>query len=181
MRIPLRGYAQAALGIVLLGPALGADAQTAPPKATASAPTHATRLVAEFSELETALARSIAKNDKASLRAVVDADFELVSSANLGEATPYEEFVDEALKNPHRVVSMRGLSVRDMGTLALVSFYWDEKGPSDKVRVTWTVLDAWKSGPQGWKLKTRFIGTRGNPKIRPPGYRSQGPEVDKRY
>jgi len=165
---------------VLLAFSLAAAALTAP-QAPTGAPGLVTRLVAEFSEREAALARMLATGDKAAALSLVEQDFELVTAANLNQSTPFDAFVDEQAQHPRRILTIRDLSVREMGAVALVSFSWDEKAPSSQNHVTWMVLDAWRSGPDGWKLKTRFIGMRGNSAITPPGYRTQDSEIEKKY
>lgn len=146
-----------------------------------SAPALVTRSVVEFTDKETALARAIADHDKAAVLALIDQHCELISFANLRRPSFFEKFADEAAKNPQRILSIRDLSVHDIGGVALVSFYLDEKEPSTTRHITWAVLDAWKSGPEGWKLKSRFIGMRGDPTILPPGYDLQDPEIRKGY
>ncbi len=171
-------FAPAAIALLAFSFAVAAPLA---PQAPAAAPGLVTRLVAEFSERETSLARLLATGDETAVLGLVEQDFELVASTNLQQFTPFDQFVAESAKKPQRVLSMRDLSVRELGTTALVSFYWDEKLPFPRDTVTWVVVDAWISGLDGWKLKTRFISGLGPSDMTPPGYVSQGPQIPKHY
>ena len=180
MRSPLCWGASATLSILLMGLAFITQADPAPQHPAATTFPHATRLVAEFYKKETALARALAKGNRAAAQALVDPDFELVAAAHLGQPTSFDALVMESARTPHSLL-IREMFVRDLGGLALVNFYWDENDRVDRKSVTWMVVDVWKPGPEGWKLKTRFISARGNPAINPPGYRPEGKTIEKRY
>lgn len=180
LRTPFYWGAPIILSILLMGLAFITKADTAQQPSAASTLPLTTRLVAEFYEKETALARALSKGDKPAAQALVDPDFELVVATHLGQSISFDAMANESAKSPHFLL-IREMSVRDLGGLALVSFYWDESDRLARKSVTWTVVDAWKPGPDGWKLKTRFISARGNPRINPPGYRSDGKEIEKRY
>ncbi len=172
---------RAALAFALLATAFAAQVQTAFPSAPIAAAPLATRLVAEFSEREQALAHALASGDRAAALALVDPQFELVALAGLGQSTSFDELFAEASRQRERVPNLREMAVRDFGATTLVSFYLDERQASNSRRITWAVLDAWTSASGAWKLKTRYIGIRGNPKLTPPGFGAQVPLLPKRY
>lgn len=180
LRTPLCWGAPVILSVLLTGLTLVTKADTTAPQPSVDTLPLTTRLVAEFYKKETALARALAKGNRVAAQALVDPDFELVAAADLGQSISFDAMANESAKTPHSLL-IREMSVRDLGGLALVSFYWDENDRLARKSVTWTVVDAWKPGPDGWKLKTRFISARGNPAINPPGYRPEGKTIEKRY
>lgn len=165
------GCSRVLLSLLLTGSVFIARAESAP---------HATRLVAEFSEKETALERALTRGDRAAARMLVDPDFELVAATDLGQSLSFDIMARESAQHP-RTLTIREMSVREMGGAALVSFYWDEQDRLTRVPIRWMVVDAWKPEAGGWKLKTRYISAQGNPQINPPGYRPGDPVIEKRY
>jgi Domain of unknown function (DUF4440) len=180
LRTPFYWGARVILSILLMGLAFITKADTTAQRPPAGTLPLTTRLVAEFYEKETALARALTKGDRMAAQALVDPDFELVAAADLGQSISFDAMANESAKTPHSLL-IREMFVRDLGSLALVSFYWDENDRLARKSVTWMVVDAWKPGPDGWKLKTRFISARRNSGINPPGYRPEGKTIEKRY
>ena len=156
-----------------------AACQAACAQSDGAAPLLATRLVAQFAEKEAALADAVAKGNRPGARSLVTEDFEVVAASDLGESASLNSLLEDAARHPNRRLSLRELSARDLGQVVLVNFYWDETGASAKR--TWVVTDAWMSRPEGWRLKIRFIGPKGNSKDLPPGFRPSEPVIKKKY
>jgi hypothetical protein len=141
-----------------------------------------TRLVAELSEKETALAKALAQGNTTTARSLTTPDFEAIASSDLSQSASLDDLLADTSRHRTRNLNLRDLSARDEDGSVVASFYWDESTGNDKkIRATWMVVDIWKSTPDGLKLKTRFVAPKGNSHRIPPGAPPPEPIIEKRY
>ncbi len=144
---------------------------------TGSSPLHATRWVATFEEKEKTLLEALQKKDRKSLHQLLSKNFELIDMAHLGQSHSEEELISEAALHPRRQLVFNEFSAREMNSVVLVNFQWEESLSQNRVaKATWMVTDAWVLEENEWRLKTRFIAAKSDSKQLPPGvYQSNAP------
>jgi len=144
---------------------------------TGSSPLHATRWVATFEEKEKTLLEALQKKDRKSLHPLLSKNFELIDMAHLGQSHSEEELISEAALHPRRQLVFNELSARELNSVVLVNFQWEESLSQNRLaKAIWMVTDAWVLEENEWRLKTRFIAAKSDSKQLPPGvYQSNAP------
>jgi hypothetical protein len=113
----------------------------------------ATRSVSQYLELERSLAAALQERQRASVLAMLAADFELRSAESL-DAISAADWLASQMKPGAATTLVRDLSVREFGEAAIVSFYLDGTGPGSR-RSTLYVVDVWRQPER--KLAVRYV------------------------
>jgi hypothetical protein len=117
-----------------------------------------TRLVAEFSDLESRLDRAIERKDKAALNKLLSPDFEEWTPAPPGAPTPIEQWMDQALSGNARSFEIRQMAVETMGETAVVSFVETRRalcGGRECASASF-VVDLWQRDGGAPRLRARY-------------------------
>jgi hypothetical protein len=135
--------------------------------AGAQAPMHgppgasATRSVAKYLDLETALHKALAAGDSKAVDALLDTDFE-VRSPNSADTQPRDAWFAATLRKEPAAARVRDLSVYESDDLAVVSFLLEQPGAkSGKGKTpTWFIVDIWRQS--SGKLQMRHVSMPAN-------------------
>lgn len=163
--------------------AIAACVATAPALAQPSPPASriptVTRLVKQFSELETALvAKAHAKDDDA-LDAMLDPAFEMRVGEAPGVPVPRHAWIRDARASPRESARIGQMAVHDLGNVAIVSFSEAVADASAAGRMhDRFVVDCWKRDGDSWKLAVRYASDAPAQRVKPP---NAAATLDKRY
>ena len=154
--MPLRALKHAPLAVVLSALTLVATAQSRLPPGVdggGGARATATRSVAQYLDLERALADALRQGRRDAVLQMLAPDFELRSGETLDaiDASEWLAAEQRAGGTPTRV---RDLAVRELGEVAVVSFFLDPE-PSGGKRRTLYVIDVWRQADH--KLAVRYV------------------------
>ena len=125
-----------------------------------------TRLVATFSEQESAWATAVQKKNSAALDQFLDDDFQ-VWSPDLAGATPKEDWQKAAFSNPptsFQIQHMAARPVRD--DVTIVSFELRETRAQQTTQSF--VVDVWAKSGTNWRCTDRYISTSPGSTHAPP-------------
>src|SRR5689334_4656165 len=116
MTFPLRAH------LLVFASALLALPGFAQPSASSARVPTVTRLVKQFSELETRLATSVAARDQRAIAEMLDGNFEARSSSAPGVPVPRDDWIRAAIDAGRELPRIEQMAVHDFGTVAVVSF-----------------------------------------------------------
>ncbi|HZO80800.1 MAG TPA: nuclear transport factor 2 family protein [Candidatus Binataceae bacterium] len=154
----------AAISLALLAPCLLRSpvlAQAAP----AGRIVTTTRLVAEFSDLESRLNLAIQRKDKAALNKLLSPDFEEWTPAPPGAPIPLERWMDKVLSGNVRSFEIRQMAVETIGEAAVVSFVEARRALCDgrECASTSFVVDLWQREGGTRRLRARYASESSPP------------------
>lgn len=136
------------VALVLAGPAL------AQPQG-AGAP-HATRTVQSFAELEESLLQAIRSHNFAAVEQLLDEDFQMIVAQQPDSPVVREDWLESLRKAGAGDWAVQHLSVRELGSVAVVGFVLRATAAQRNVPALY-VVDTWqRAGPQ-WRLVTRHV------------------------
>ncbi|MDQ6685741.1 MAG: hypothetical protein M3Z16_11505, partial [Pseudomonadota bacterium] len=138
----LRPVKRAALAIALSALTLAASAQSRlPPGVRGGTGAMATRSVSQYLDLERGLATALHEHRREAVLKMLAADFELRSAATL-DALPAADWVAAQMASGAAEGRVRDLAVREIGAVAVVSF-WLDSGVEGRRQSTVYVVDVW--------------------------------------
>ncbi len=145
-----------ALPLLLVAVLSGAFAQDTRPQQRIQT---ATRLVSEFSGLETQLLRTLQQHNSAALGKVLSEDFAVWTPAPPGAPTPREDWTAEALATNLQSFRVRQMAVQMVGQAAVVNFVLDCKSQANGKDTSgqFFVVDIWNPVGTQWQLATRYL------------------------
>src|SRR5436305_1149709 len=108
--------------VLILATALFALPALAQTSANSARVPTVTRLVKQFSELESRLDASIAARDERAVTEILDADFEARLSPTPGTPVPRADWIRTAIAARRQPARIEQMAVHDFGTVAVVSF-----------------------------------------------------------
>jgi len=153
MTFPLRAR------LLVLAAALLALPAFAQPSANSTRVPTVTRLVKQFSELETRLATSIAARDQRAVAEILDGNFEARSSATPAVPVPRDEWIRAAIDAGGEPARIEQMAVHDFGTVAVVSFRQvDAAAKSSSSARARLIVDCWVRAGERWLLAVRYAG-----------------------
>ena len=120
------------------------------PQATAAA----TRSVAHYLDLERGLAEALRERRRDVAAHLLAADFEARSAESL-DAVAASAWLDAQLHSPAAPTVVRDLAVRELGDLAIVSFFLDGKARRGTGTRTLYVVDIWRQSDE--RLVVRYV------------------------
>ena len=128
--------------------ASGAAAQSRLPPgvdANAPAPAAATRAVAHFLDRERALAAALRERRRDAAKQMLAPEFEVRTAESL-DAIAAPAWLDAQLRARPTSTVVRDLAVRELGDLAIVSFFLDGAAERGRGPSTLYVVDVWRQG-----------------------------------
>lgn len=138
-----------------------------------------TRLVQQFTALESSLIESVGKQDSAALQRMLADDFEMRVGAMPGTPTPRAEWIRLSVKEPAAMSGIEQMAVHDYGNIAVVSFFG--RRDTDGAKGDLFIIDVWTRSPGSWKLSTRYAGPAGDRRFVVPGAATGAPTIEKKY
>jgi hypothetical protein len=154
--VPVGAVRHAPLAVVLSALALVASAQSRLPPGVDGGGTGratATRSVAQYLDLERALADAVRERRRDAVLQMLAPDFELRSGETL-DAIDASAWLAAQQRTGEAATRVRDLAVRELGEVAVVSFFLDPE-PSGKTRPTLYVVDVWRQVDH--KLVIRYV------------------------
>jgi len=156
--------------VAMLGLLMGLTAPCLAAAPVPDAPPHAgmgtvTREVARYGELEQRLAAALQAHDESAVHALLDDDFD-VTAAGAADSQSADDWLEVQKMVTLTRFAIRTLAVRELGTVDIVSFVLDVRGP-DRAKQALPhssfVVDVWRSADG--KLLTRYVSV---PRSLPP-------------
>ena len=144
--MPLRPVKQALLAAACSALALAASAQSRLPPGVdgnAPAPSAATRSVAHYLDLERALAAALRERRRDAAAQMLAPEFEARTAGSL-DAVGTAAWLDEQLHARPTPTVVRDLAVRELGDVAVVSFFLDRAAARGTATATLYVVDVWR-------------------------------------
>jgi hypothetical protein len=132
--------------VVLAALAAGAAAQSRLPPgvdADAPAPAAATRAVAHFLDRERTLAAALREHRRDAAAQMLAPEFEARTAESL-DAIAAAAWLDAQLRTRPTATVVRDLAVRELGELAIVSFFLDRAAARGTATSTLYVVDLWR-------------------------------------
>jgi len=144
----LRPVTKALLAATCSALAFAASAQSRLPpgvdgSGAAAAPAMATRSVAAYLDRERALAGALREHRRDDVAHLLAPEFEVRSAESL-DAVAAPAWLDAQLHAATMATVVRDLAVRELGDLAIVSFFLDAKAPRGTSTKTLYVVDVWR-------------------------------------
>jgi len=139
-----------------------------------------TRMVKQFTELESSLAASIKAGDEAGLQKLLADDFELRTGSMPGNPTPRAEWIRSLLLRRDVAYSIEQMAVHDLGNHAVVSFVEKSARKEAKAAPNIFVVDVWKRSGNDWKLAIRYASAASRDVVI-PGASAESPAIPKKY
>jgi hypothetical protein len=121
--------------------------------AGAQAPAAATRSVAHYLDLERGLAEALRERKRDVAARMLAPEFEVRSGESL-DAVAAPAWLDAQLHLPATTKVVRDLAVREVGDLAIVSFFLDGKASHGSGTRTLYVVDVWRQAEE--RLLVRY-------------------------
>jgi hypothetical protein len=116
-----------------------------------------------FTRLERQLMDAAAAQNRSALQSLLADDFELRTARSGGELTLRDEWL-EAATTTYQIRSYRisRLSVRQMGTAAIVNFFYEQHASyaGKDLSGDFFLVDLWQKAGNAWKLVARVGGRR---------------------
>ena len=121
-----------------------------------------TRSASKYFDLETRLLGALQDRHAADSSALLASDFE-VWSAERADATTRDAFIAAGLPAGIRSFRVRGITVRELGDQAIVSFLLELREPTGTTRSTAFVVDVWSVRTN--QLTVRYVSQPAKPAV----------------
>ncbi len=158
---------------------VSASACLAQPRQLAPSGGHATRTASTFEALEQALQTAIAARSAQRLDALLHPDFEMIVAQDPVNPVARDEWLELVAKQGAAARTLRDLSAREFGDLALVSTV-QRPTPARAGVAAIFVTDTWQRTPTGWLLRLRHVGPADGSRRGVPGDAGL-PPIRKKY